>query len=146
MLPTPKSSITFLKTWRQHDALVLHKMYLTCIVLHCQKPMKSFHMSSLLSFQSISLMGQRHEFFRCRFFHKSSYPKTLKIALGHFDIFRKFAEIFASQVAPPASKIPAVNLCTLSFEYLREFSKKIEMALMENSGARGNWLGKKNLK
>ncbi len=35
------------------------------------------------------------------FFHESSYPKTLKIALGHFDLFRKFAEIFASQVAPP---------------------------------------------
>ncbi len=35
------------------------------------------------------------------FFHESPSPKPLKITLGTFRIFGKFAEIFASQGAPP---------------------------------------------
>jgi hypothetical protein len=49
-------------------------------------------------------MGQCHEIFCFRFFHESPSPKPLKIALGSFQIFSKqFAEIFASQGAPPVS-------------------------------------------
>jgi hypothetical protein len=40
------------------------------------------------------------------FFHESPFPKPLKIMLGSFRIFRKFAEIFASQGAPPVSTTP----------------------------------------
>ena len=37
------------------------------------------------------------------FFHESSSIKPLKIALGSFRFFRKFAEIFKSQGEPPVS-------------------------------------------
>jgi hypothetical protein len=36
--------------------------------------------------------------------------------------------------------------CTLSCEYLREFSKKFETALMVYSGAWGKWIHEKNQK
>ncbi len=39
-----------------------------------------------------------------------------------------------------------MHLCTLSFEYLRECSKKFEMALMVNSGAWGKLMHEKNQK
>jgi hypothetical protein len=46
--------------------------------------------------------GQCHEIFCFRIFHESSSPKPLKTALQvHFEFVRKFAEIFASQGAPP---------------------------------------------
>jgi hypothetical protein len=34
--------------------------------------------------------------------------------LGHFQFFQKFAEIFASQGAPPVSTTPAANLPLMS--------------------------------
>jgi hypothetical protein len=37
-----------------------------------------------------------------------------KITLEHFKFFRKFAEIFASQSAPPVSTTPVVNFATSS--------------------------------
>jgi hypothetical protein len=43
-------------------------------------------------------------FFASGFFHESSSPKVLKIKLGTFKIFRKFAKIFARHGAPPVSK------------------------------------------
>jgi hypothetical protein len=56
------------------------------------------------------LKGQcHHEIFASGFFHESSSPKPLKILLGSFLIFRKFAEIFASQGAP-VSTTPVVHL------------------------------------
>ncbi len=61
-----------------------------------------------------SLKGQCHEIFRFRFYHESSYPKPLKMTLGHFELFRKFAEIFASQGALQISTTPVENLAVVS--------------------------------
>jgi hypothetical protein len=61
-------------------------------------------------FPSFDLKGQCHKKFCFRFFHESSSPKPLKITLGHF----KFAEIFASQSAPPISTTPVANFATSS--------------------------------
>jgi hypothetical protein len=36
-------------------------------------------------------------------------PKPLSIPLGPFEFFRKFAEIFAAQGAPPVSLTPVAN-------------------------------------
>ena len=49
---------------------------------------------------SVCLKGQCREIFCFMFFYKSSFPKPLKITLGSFRFFRKFAEIFTSQGAP----------------------------------------------
>jgi hypothetical protein len=46
------------------------------------------------------------------FFHESFSPKPLKITLGSFRIFLNFAEIFASQGAPPVSTTPVANFAT----------------------------------
>jgi hypothetical protein len=61
------------------------------------------------------LKGQCHEIFCFGFFFQESpSPKPLKITLGSFRIFRKFAEIFASQGAPPVSTTPVANFATSS--------------------------------
>ncbi len=49
-------------------------------------------------------------FFASCFFHESSSPKLLKITLGSFRFFWKFAVIFASQDALPVSTTPVVHL------------------------------------
>jgi hypothetical protein len=93
-------------------------------------------------------------FFASGFFHGLSSPKPLKITSGPFKFFRKFTEIFASQGAPLVSTTPVANFATstagvvdtrgkfatgvndtfskfaLSCEYLHEFPKKIETAVM----------------
>jgi hypothetical protein len=38
----------------------------------------------------------------------------MKISIGSFKFFRKFAEIFTSQGAPPISTTPAANFATSS--------------------------------
>jgi hypothetical protein len=48
-------------------------------------------------------------FFASGFFHESSSPKPLNIALGSSNFFLRFAEIFPSQGAPPLSTSPAAN-------------------------------------
>jgi hypothetical protein len=60
------------------------------------------------------LKGQCHEIFCFKFFHESPSPKPLIITLGSFQIFLKFAEIFASQSAPSVSTTPVVNLPPVS--------------------------------
>jgi hypothetical protein len=46
------------------------------------------------------------------FFHEPFSPKPLKIALGSFQISKKFAEIFTIHGAPPVTTIPAANFAT----------------------------------
>jgi hypothetical protein len=46
------------------------------------------------------------------FFHESFSPQPLKITLGSFRIFLNFAELFASQGAPPVSTTPVANFAT----------------------------------
>jgi hypothetical protein len=62
----------------------------------------------------LTLKGQCHEIFCFRFFHESPSHKPLIITLGSFRIFRKFAEIFASQGAPPVSTTSVANLLSVS--------------------------------
>ncbi len=94
-----------------------------------------------------------HEIFASDFFHKSSPPKPLKITLGSFWIcshshhhrYQRHRWQILTPV-PLVLLLPVANLlieefftfapgvrhrwCTLSCEYLREFSKKIETVLM----------------
>jgi hypothetical protein len=53
-------------------------------------------------------------FFASGFFHESVSPCPRVLRLDRFDFFRKFAEIFASQGAPPVSTIPVANLPPVS--------------------------------
>jgi hypothetical protein len=78
-----------------------------------------------------------------RFFHESSSPQPLKITLGLFRIFRKFAKIFASLGATPVSTTPVVNLELGISPQI--FEKKIETALVEHYGAREKLNHEKNL-
>jgi hypothetical protein len=50
------------------------------------------------------LKGQCHEIFCFWFFHESVSPQPQNIPLRLFKNFSKFAEIFASQGAPPVSR------------------------------------------
>ena len=78
------------------------------------------------------------------------FPPSLRVFhLDRFEFFRKFAKIFASQVAPPVSATPVANFFPIFASIVdtggkfttgvndtggkfatREFSKKIETALM----------------
>ena len=58
---------------------------------------------------AVSLKGQCHEIFDFWFFSWISFPKHLSIPLRPFRFFRKFAEIFAAQGAPPVSTTPVAN-------------------------------------
>ncbi len=51
------------------------------------------------------------------FLQESHSPKHPKITLGSFRIFRKFAEIFASQGAPLVSTTPATNFPPVSMTH-----------------------------
>jgi hypothetical protein len=62
----------------------------------------------------VLLKGQCHEIFASGFFHELSPPKPLKITLGSLRLFRKFAEVFASQGAPTVSMTPVANLPLVS--------------------------------
>ncbi len=48
-------------------------------------------------------------FFASGFFRESSSPKPMKSACGSIQIFQTFAEIFASQGAPPVSTTPVLK-------------------------------------
>jgi hypothetical protein len=48
------------------------------------------------------------------FFYESSSPKPLKITIGSFPVFFKFAEIFASQGTPLVSTTKEANLPLVS--------------------------------
>jgi hypothetical protein len=63
------------------------------------------------------LKGQCHEIFASGFFHESASPSPPHPRVFHLDrfkFFRKFAEIFASQGAPPVSTTPAAKLPQVS--------------------------------
>ncbi len=62
----------------------------------------------------MSLKGQCHEIFCFWFFSWISFPPPKVFHLDRFEFFRKFAEIFASQGAPPISMTPVANLPPLS--------------------------------
>jgi hypothetical protein len=71
----------------------------------------------------------------------NQFPPSPRVSPeDRFKFFRKFVEIFTGQGAPPVSRTPTGDkLATgvnnpLSWEYLREFSKKFETALMGVGG------------
>jgi hypothetical protein len=59
------------------------------------------------------LKGQCHETFCFWFFHESVSPSPKVFYLDCFKVFRKFAEIFAFQGAPPVSTTPVANFSTI---------------------------------
>ncbi len=74
-----------------------------------------------------------------------------KFAAGVVDTGGKFAAgvVDTGGNLPPVSLTLVANLpplCTLTCEYLREFSKKFEIILMLLSGAWGKMIHEKNLK
>ncbi len=89
------------------------------------------------------LKGQCHEILCFWFFHESVSPKPLIIPWGPFRIFSKIhGDIHSSRFATGVVD----RWCTLTCEYLREFSKKFEMVLREYSGAGGKLRYDKNQK
>jgi hypothetical protein len=48
------------------------------------------------------------------FFMNQFFPRPRVLHLDHFEFFRKFAKIFASQGAPPVSTTPVANLAPVS--------------------------------
>jgi hypothetical protein len=48
-------------------------------------------------------------YFASGFFMNPLSPSPRKLHLGHFEFFRKFPKIFASQGAPPVSTTPVAN-------------------------------------
>jgi hypothetical protein len=52
-------------------------------------------------------------FFASGFFHESVSPDPRVFRLDHFEFFRKFAKIFASQGAPPVSATLVANFYTI---------------------------------
>ncbi len=52
------------------------------------------------------------------FFHESVSPQPQSIPIGPFRIFQKFAEIFASQGAPPVSRTTAAKFAPVSLVLL----------------------------
>ncbi len=70
----------------------------------------------------MSFKGRVSRIFASDFFHESSSPKPLKITLGSFQIFLKFAEIFASQGAPPVSMTQVVTLPPVSTKPAANFA------------------------
>jgi hypothetical protein len=61
------------------------------------------------------------------FFHESVSPQPQNIPLGLFQIFRKFAEIFTSQGAPPVSTTLMANFST-------SFSSVVETGVNKSGG------------
>ncbi len=60
--------------------------------------------------------------FRLQVFFMNQFPpSSWWYHLGRFEFFRKFAEIFAAQGAPPVSRWN--RWCAFTCKYLREFSK-----------------------
>jgi hypothetical protein len=57
----------------------------------------------------IALKGQFHQIFCFWFSSWISFPQLQSIPLGPFQIFQKFAEIFAAHDAPPVSLTPVAN-------------------------------------
>jgi hypothetical protein len=61
------------------------------------------------AFVYVSLKNSATRLSTSGFFYESVSPKPLNIPLGRFKCFRKFAEIFAAQGAPPVSLTPVAN-------------------------------------
>ncbi len=76
-------------------------MIYLCITNSCVSYSSLRGPASFVSLSIKYLKGQCHEIFCFRFFHESPSPKLMKIALGSYKFFQKFAEILASQGAPP---------------------------------------------
>jgi hypothetical protein len=63
----------------------------------------------------VCLKGQCHEIFLLLVFFMNQFPPSPRVFhLDRFKFFQKFAEIFASQGAPPVSMTPAAKLPPVS--------------------------------
>ena len=62
----------------------------------------------------VYLKGQCHEIFCFWFFFMNQFPPSPRVFhIDRFEFFLKFAEIFASQGAPPVSATPVANFSTI---------------------------------
>jgi hypothetical protein len=64
-------------------------------------------------------------------------PSPRVFHLDRFKFFQKFAEIFASQGAPPVSKTPVANLLPVSATLVANFST-IFASVVDTGGKFGN--------
>ncbi len=65
--------------------------------------------------------------FLLQVFFMNHLPQALKIALGSFRFFRKFAEIFESQGAPPVSTTPVANFPPVSTTPMANFCHQFRL-------------------
>ncbi len=59
-------------------------------------------------------------------------------------VSRDFCFLFFHELVSPPPQSQRQRWCTLSYEYLREFSKKFERPKLYTQGLGGNWFMKKN--
>ncbi len=107
MLPPLPLFQTFFSVWQAEGLLMLAR----------GESWSLFYAYSLSTFPLTTLpilKRQCHKIFATGFFMNHLPPSPLKITLGSFMFFRKFAEIFASQGAPPISMTPVENLPPVS--------------------------------
>ncbi len=105
----------------------------------------------------MSLKGQCHEIFDFCFFSWISFPQapeyTNRAVSNFFENSRRYSQLRVNhrcrwhrwQMAK-IFKLKKYRWCTLTCEYLREFSKKFETVLMQYSGAGGKLIHPKNQK
>jgi hypothetical protein len=79
-----------------------------------------FDFVGTVSISCSPLKGQRHEIFDFRFSTWISFPKAPDYTVSS-NFFRKFAEIFAAQGAPPVSTTPVINGKNLQSEMFSLF-------------------------
>ena len=72
-------------------------------------------------------------FFASGFFHESVSPQPQSIPFRPFRIFRKFAEIFASQGAPPVWTTPVANFAN-SFASVVDTGGKFATCVNDTGG------------
>ena len=79
--------------------------------------------SGMMYSSVVSIKGTVSRDFSLLVFFINQFPPSIWVYhYGHFEFFRKFAEIFASQGAPPVSTTPVANLPPVSAPPVANFS------------------------
>ena len=112
---TGRTTCAVSRSWRtiQHNGSLYTPTFASVINKYRSFCNDSYSTSSWLPF-FVSLRDSITRFFASGFFHETSSPKPLKIMSWSFQIFSKFAEIFARRGAPLVSTTLVANLPPVS--------------------------------
>ncbi len=98
------------------DSLWWYKRFLTCLDC-CSRPSTTY----LFPHHTLFKGTVSRDFLLLVFFMNQFPPSPRVFHKDHFKFFRKFAEIFASQGAPPVSTTPVANLPRVSASPVANF-------------------------